>query len=89
MARPSTETPGEIRKRIQKCNYSIGQLMREMAEFHGTDHFIDWSQLVDRLKEYRSELEESLASKTKAPIAEDVAPEQANDFAEDEDDIEF
>ena len=57
MARTPVDTPNELRRRIQKCNHTIGKLMQEMAAFHGTDHFIDWTDLIGRVKQYRDELE--------------------------------
>ncbi len=45
---------GKIIKNIAKVNYTISQLLDEMREGE------DWESLVDRLKNYRSELEQEL-----------------------------
>jgi len=80
MARPPINTPNELRRRIQKCNHSIGKLMHEMAAFRGTDYFIDWTDLIGRLKTYRDKLEQELVAKNggKAAVA-DLAPTPAPD----------
>ena len=44
----------KILKDITKVNYTIAQLLDEMRDGE------DWKGLVDRLKNYRSELEQEL-----------------------------
>lgn len=74
MARTPIDTPDELRKRIQKCNYTVGQLMQEMAATHGTPRFIDWSSLITKVKVYRDELETELMAKHGLSV-KDVLPE--------------
>jgi len=79
MARIPVDTPNELRRRIQKCNHTIGKLIQEMAAFHGTNHFIDWTDLIDRLKTYRSELETELIAKNSVVAVVEPAPTPAPD----------
>jgi len=79
MARTPIDTPNELRKRIQKCNDSISNIMKEMADFQGTDHFIDWTGLIGRLKNYRSELEIELLAKIGVTAASVPEPTPAPD----------
>jgi hypothetical protein len=74
MPRKPIDTPNELRKRIQKCNHTVSKLMQEMTVFHGTDHFIDWSDLIGRVKQYRDELETELNSKNGSRGAAIAAP---------------
>lgn len=89
MARQPIDTPIELRKRIQKCNYSIGQLLREMAEYSETPHFIDWNGLIKRLKTYRSELETELSDKMTAMVGKSVAKDIPATTPAPEDDKDF
>jgi hypothetical protein len=100
MPRKPVDTPNELRKRIQKCNHTIGKLMQEMAAFHGTDHFIDWSDLIGRVKEYRDELETELNGKnsvvavaapatTPAPEPDEYRGSGDSDSDEDDDEIPY
>jgi len=100
MARTPIDTPNELRRRIQKCNHTIGKLMQEMAAFDGTDHFIDWTDLIGRVKEYRDELEKELVAKNGAVAVAAPAPTPApdpdeyrgsgdSDSDEDEDEISY
>jgi len=89
MARQPIDTPIELRKRIQKCNYSIGQLLREMEEYSETPHFIDWNGLVERLKTYRAELETELSDKMSAMVGKPVAKDIPTTPPASEDDEDF
>ena len=100
MARTPIDTPNELRRRIQKCNHTIGELMQEMAAFHGTDHFIDWTDLIGRVKEYRDELEKELLAKngvvavaapapTPAPEPDEYRGSGDSDSDEDDDEIAY
>jgi hypothetical protein len=100
MPRKPVDTPNELRKRIQKCNHTIGKLMQEMAAFHGTDHFIDWSDLIGRVKDYRDELETELKAKngfvtvaapaaTPAPDPDEYRGSGDSDSDEDDDEIAY
>ncbi len=87
MARTPIDTPNELRKRIQKCNYTIAQLMDEMAATHGTPRFIDWTDLIAKVKRYRSELEEELAAKGESLSAPEPSPAPTpTEFVDDFDD---
>lgn len=48
------------RQKIEKVNATISSLLKEMAESAETDQFIDWGDLINRLKMYRSDLEDDL-----------------------------
>ena len=50
------------RQKIEKVNATISSLMREMSNTKDTDQFIDWGDLINRLKMYRSDLEDDLAA---------------------------
>tara|TARA_B100000287_G_scaffold390334_1_gene401121 strand:+ start:471 stop:650 length:180 start_codon:yes stop_codon:yes gene_type:complete len=50
----------KILKDITKVNYTIAQLLDEMRDGE------DWKGLVDRLKNYRSELEQELEESSNA-----------------------
>jgi hypothetical protein len=64
-----------MRRRIQYCNNTISNLMQEMAAFHDTEHFIDWTNLIDRMKTYRDELEKELVANNKNhAVVEPVTP---------------
>jgi len=100
MARTPIDTPNELRRRIQKCNHSISKIMEEMAAFQGTNHFIDWTGLIDRLKTYRKELETELLAKigvasatapepTSAPDPDEYLGTGDEDFNDDEDEISY
>ena len=49
------------RQKIEKVNATISSLMREMSNTQDTPQFIDWGDLINRLKMYRSDLEDDLA----------------------------
>ena len=100
MARTPVDTPNELRRRIQKCNHTIGKLMQEMAAFHGTDHFIDWTDLIGRVKQYRDELETELTAKngvvavaapapTPAPDPDEYCGSDDSDSDEDDEEISY
>jgi hypothetical protein len=100
MARTPIDTPNELRRRIQKCNHTISKLMQEMAAFHGTDHFIDWTDLIGRVKQYRDELETELVAKngvvavaapapTPAPDPDEYRGSDDSDFDEDDEEISY
>jgi hypothetical protein len=100
MARTPIDTPNELRRRIQKCNHTIGKLMQEMAAFHETDHFIDWTDLIGRVKDYRDELEKELVAKngvvavaapapTPAPEPDEYRGSGDSDSDEDDDEIAY
>ena len=100
MPRKPVDTPGELRKRIQKCNHTIGKLMQEMSAFHGTDHFIDWTDLIGRVKNYRDELEVELKAKngavavaapavTPAPDPDEYRGSGDSDSDEDDEEISY
>lgn len=100
MARTPIDTPNELRRRIQKCNHTIGKLMQEMGAFHGTDHFIDWTDLIGRVKDYRDELEKELVAKngvvavaapapTPAPDPDEYRGSGDSDSDEDDDEIAY
>ena len=55
MARAET-----TRSKIEKVNATIAGLLTEMRETHDTSEFIDWGDLINRLKMYRSDLEDDL-----------------------------
>jgi hypothetical protein len=74
--------------------------MQEMATFQGTDYFIDWTGLIDRLKNYRNELEKELVAKngaefatapesTSAPDSEEYLEIGDEEFNDDEDEISY
>jgi hypothetical protein len=86
LARTPINTPGEIRKRIHKCNYTVAQLMREMAESTGTPAFIDWTDLIERVKYYRSELETELAASGATTEPEVSAEPDTTEYDSDFDD---
>ena len=48
------------RSKIEKVNATIDSLLKEMNQTDGTDQFIDWGDLINRLKMYRSDLEDDL-----------------------------
>ena len=100
MARTPIDTPNELRRRIQKCNHTIGKLMQEMGAFHGTDHFIDWTDLIGRVKDYRDEMEKELVAKngvvavaapapTPAPEPDEYRGSGDSDSDEDDDEIAY
>jgi len=53
------------RQKIEKVNATISSLLKEMAETADTDQFIDWGDLINRLKMYRSDLEDELTDEEK------------------------
>lgn len=91
MARTPINTPGEIRKRIHKCNHTVGQLMREMAETTGTPAFIDWTDLIERVKHYRSELEAELTAlaATAEPDVSDANHDTIDSDADSDDEVSY
>ena len=90
LARTPINTPGEIRKRIHKCNHTVGQLMREMAETTGTPAFIDWTDLIERVKHYRSELETELTALGAVSEPEvSVEPEPIDSDADFDDEVSY
>jgi len=48
------------RSKIEKVNATIASLLKEMREDYDTEQFIDWGDLINRLKAYRSDLEDDL-----------------------------
>jgi hypothetical protein len=48
------------RQKIEKVNATISSLMREMQRDIDTEQYIDWGDLINRLKQYRSDLEDDL-----------------------------
>jgi len=56
------------RSKIVKVNDTISGLLTEMRETHDTDQFIDWGDLINRLKMYRSDLEDDLTKENEATI---------------------
>lgn len=49
------------RSKIGKVNATINSLMREMQETADLDpNYLDWGELINKLKQYRSDLEDDL-----------------------------
>jgi len=48
------------RSKIEKVNATIASLLKEMRDEYDTDQFIDWGDLINRLKMYRSDLEDEI-----------------------------
>lgn len=58
------------RQKIEKVNATISSLMREMGDTKDTEQFIDWGDLINRLKMYRSDLEDDLTKENAQPTIE-------------------
>lgn len=56
------------RQKIEKVNATISSLMHEMSDTNDTDQFIDWGDLINRLKMYRSDLEDDLTKENESAI---------------------
>ncbi len=56
------------RSKIEKVNATIASLHKEMRDEYDTDQFIDWGDLINRLKMYRSDLEDELTEEENEPL---------------------
>ena len=63
------------RQKIEKVNATISGLLKEMAVTADTDQFIDWGDLINRLKMYRSDLEDELTDEENESSTEDTDSE--------------
>jgi len=54
------------RSKIEKVNATIAGLLTEMRDNAKTEQFIDWGDLINRLKQYRSDLEDELTEEDEA-----------------------
>jgi hypothetical protein len=64
------------RSKIEKVNATIAGLLTEMRDNAETEQFIDWGDLINKLKQYRSDLEDELTEEEENALPfESTTPE--------------